>query len=162
MAQASVSAPQVQFAGKVETGGPFPNTIISRIGSEAIGFGIAACALAVDDLTHGGQSCELPNVTADVNAPLLLGIAIADTSKEEVAGVGTWSHEDSVSILKNGQIWVESAQAITSLAEPVCIENDSGAFDMAVAGNFIACTSMKWIAYELVGSTHYGLVQVDL
>jgi len=160
--QDSVVAPQVQFAGKVETGGQFPNTIISRIGSEAIGFGIAASILAVTDLTYGGQSCALPTLDADVNAPQLLGIAIADTSKEEVDGVGTWAHEDSVSILKNGQIWVEVAAAITSLALPVCIEHTDGTFDVAVAGDFLACTSMKWIAYEAVGGVHYGLVQVDL
>jgi hypothetical protein len=152
----------------VHTGGQFPNSIISRLASEDIGYGIAVGALATTDLTMGDQQCELPNVAADANAPLCLGIAIADTSREATAaGAATWVDGDSVSIMKTGQIWVEVETVVASLADSVCIgiataSGGEGSFDNTASATYIACTGMKWIAAETVGSTYWGLIQVDL
>jgi hypothetical protein len=142
----------------VHTGGQFPNSIISRIAEEDIGFGIAVSPGAAADLTAGEQSCELTAVT-DLEK---LGITIADTSKEAAAaGTAQWNHEESVSILKQGQIWVDCGAAITTLVTPVYVHNTTGAVT-PTATTATECTGMKWIAYETDGTTHFGLVQVDL
>lgn len=168
MAQISVSDfPDQAYAGKVHVSGQFPTSTITRLASEAIPFGRAVSALSTTDLTSGNQSCELPNVAADANTPLCLGVAIADVSMEDVSSVGTWSDEDAVAILKTGQIWVEVDTAVAALDEDVCIgiataSGGEGSFDNTASATYIANTSMKWVAYVLIGSTHLGLVQVDL
>ncbi len=175
------------YEGKVQSG---PNTtqIISRLASALIYFGKLVCPLGTNDLAVGGagegQSCKLPASAADaLLAAQGGGIAIADPSIERLresgggansAPYGAYPDEDSVSIMRKGQIWVVVETALLDLSLPVFVRvaTPGGTPPAASLGSFSpvdtgadfepAPDGLVWIGSGADAGIEYALLDVNL
>jgi expansin (peptidoglycan-binding protein) len=179
MAQTSVADEPVQtYEGKVENSVGLPTTIVSGIASELIYFGKFVVAADPTDVAYGGagqQEVALPGSAAEITGlTAIAGVAIADVSREAIAGAayGGYTHESSVGILRKGRIWVVVSTAITDLTDGVYVRwqvpgtppvDSLGSFDSAAGANVQEVTAgMSWAGAVTIGSTDYGLLDVNL
>jgi hypothetical protein len=173
MSQTSVADQPVRaYEGKVHVSGEYPTSYLSRLASGAVYFGKAVVPYDDAELALGEQRAKLPAAAADV--PRLLGVAIADVTKEPVASTyGGYADKDSVTIMRKGQIWVVSVDQVTDLDAGVYIRHANGAAPPAgTLGSFRATVDvdytlfagegLKWLAAETIGSVYFGLLEVNL
>ena len=175
MVQTAVNADFDQaYEGKVHVSGAYPTTYISRLAAATVYFGKAVVANSQTNLVLGEQEVKLPAAAGDV--PLLLGVSAADVTKSPSStGYAAYDADESVTVMRKGLIWVVSADAITNLGtNGVWVRHANGAaVQTASLGSFRATTNadytewsatqdVKWIAYKLIGSVHYGLLEINL
>lgn len=156
---------------------------VSRLASELLYFGKAMSLVGTGEVEVGGasggpQAVQLPAAAADITT-LLEGVAVADPSLERLslAGVpapyGAYPDENAVRVLRRGLIWVVIPAALTDITVGVYIRwqipggtapTDSlGSFEIATtANNQIVAAGMAWRGGALVGSTNFGLLEVNL
>lgn len=156
-----------------------PGGIVSALcRSEGILFGKAAGRrdgdVAPGDNATGGQQVE--GFAAANSADNLVGIALADVTKETdpAKAYGDYVDGDTVPILKRGRVWVVSEDAVDDLTKSVFVRNAAagtlpaaalGSFRATTAANFIdlgALYAVRWVAYRLQGSIHFGLLEINL
>ncbi len=186
MSQASVSDEPVQtYEGKVDVSGQYPTNYISRIASESIYFGKAVSPVGTDELEVGGASGGPQEVKMPSSAALIAlitqggGVAIADPSKERLKnnGVyvdyGVYLHEDSVTVMRKGRIWVVVEAELTDLSSGVYIRfQNAGATPPAASlGSFTptntadhseAPAGFAWLGAATIGSVNFGLLELNL
>lgn len=172
---AVVDFPVIAYEGKLQEGGQYPTTRISKFASEIIYFGKAVSPLAVSDIEIGNQSVE----QVDATGAIIDGVAVADTTLERLsdAGVaaayGAYSDESSVNILRKGRIWVVSTDAVDDLSKGVFVrfQNAGGTPPTEALGSFRATADadsyewtggVKWVAGATIGGVEFGLLEINL
>jgi len=187
MSQTSVENEPVQaYEGKVQHGGQFPTTTISRLATELTFFGKAVSPILADvDMGGAGdlaQQCQLPTSLAEINA--MLGVAIADPSVERLrdpaalgvpnsAPFGAYSDEAAVPIMRKGRIWVVVDTKLASLDDGVFIrfQNAGGTPPTESLGSFDTVNSadhepapagFSWVGASTQGATEFALLEINL
>ncbi len=187
MSQTAVDDEPVQaYEGKVQVSGSFPTTNISRIASVLIYFGKLVTPLSGTELAVGGagpQEVKLPTSAAEIlRAENGGGIAIADPSIERLrvsgggansAPYGAYPAEDSLAVMRKGQIWVVVETALASLDDAVLVRFQNpggsppaaqlGSFTTAAGADFAAAPAgLAWLGSALIGGVDFALLSVNL
>lgn len=189
MSQTAVTdEPGQAYAGKVESGGQLPTTIITRVASELTYFGKLAITadadVAVGGASGGPQTCAAPTSAAEVLlATFGGGVSIADPSVERMrdpatpniansADFGAYGDESAVGLMRKGLIWVQVEAAVTALSDGVFVRVSSvGTIPIAALGSFTPTNTanhepvpsgMVWAGAAAVGSLNFGLLSVNL
>lgn len=179
MSQTSVSDyPLAVYEGMLAEPAPMGGIVSAFAHTAGILFGKAAGRrdgdVAPGDNAAGGQ--EVEGYAAANSADNLIGIALADVSKETDASkaYGDYVGGDTVPVLKRGRVWVVSADAVDDLTKSVFVRNaNAGSLPAAGLGSFRATTAadhidlgaiaaVRWVAYRLQGSVHYGMLEINL
>lgn len=110
----------------------------------------------------------------DLSPTNFKGIAIADITKEATSNdYGEYVQYDQVPVMKRGRIWVVSADAVDDLSKSVYVrfQNGSSTPPADTLGSFRATanadyealtTGAKWVAGTQIGTTYYGLLELNL
>ena len=160
-----------QLAHQAPVGG-----IVSAIASGRVLFGKAA-GRAVTDVLLGDNATGAQEAQAlDATNSHFLGIALADVTKETVAGqaYASYEHEETIPILKRGRIWVVSNDAVDDLSKNVFVRNAAegalpaealGSFRATTVANYIdltAIAAVRWVAADTIGGIEFGLLEINL
>lgn len=180
MSQTAVTnEPAQAYEGKLHTG-ISESQIMSRLASEIIYFGKGVVPYDDDEIVVGDQRVILPAATGD--PAKFLGVAIADPSLERLrdptdpavaAPYGAYVQYQAVQVLRKGQIWVVSEDAVDDLTKGVWMrfQNESATPPTEQLGSFRATTEgdyeeiaagAKWLAGATIGSVEFGLLEVNL
>lgn len=175
MSQTSVTAaPNPCFEGMVNTPA-HENTVRSHPAASTVFPGTLAVSNAASEVVLGDISIKLVSAAGDVVAGRIMGVIIADVTKEATsAAYQEFVQYESVSVMRKGRVWVRSADAVDDLTKGVWVRHQNGAANPGaglVNGSFRATTNadytqltvgFAWTAAVTIGSTYYGLLEVNL
>jgi hypothetical protein len=174
MAQTSVdNAPDICFEGMVNTPS-HENVIRSFAAAAALYPGKMVVINAATDVTLGAQSVKLVSAAGDVVAGRMAGVVVGDVTKQSTSlAYQEFVQYDDVPVMRKGRIWVVSADAVDNVTKGVWTRHANGAANPGAgltAGTFRATTNadytqvtagMQWVAGTTIGSTEYGLLEVN-
>ncbi len=176
--------PDQTYEGKVQVGGQYPTTYVSRIADELIYFGKAVSLLSATELEVGGaaggpQAVKLPTSVTDVTE-LFQGVAPADPSvqRTRTAGVdddfGAYIAQSSVQVLRKGLVWVVVDTALASIADGVYVRYASpggtpptdslGSFDTVsiATENEELTNGVSWAGSASINGVNFALLELNL
>ena len=153
MSQTSVSQyGAAGFAGLLADNGTFNTMSYSAEG--AIGFGVPVV------LGTNKERQVVAIGTGVGQAALAVGIAVSGIVEQTSAGVAAYADKDTVGVIKEGRIWVNTDDAVTAGAV-ANLKLSNGKFtDEAVASGIEAFTQFS--ARFITGTTGAGLAIVEI
>jgi hypothetical protein len=151
------------------------NHIKSYAAASSIFPGKGVAINAVAEVELGAQSVKLAAAATDVNAGVFQGVAVADVTKESTDDAyQEYVQYDAVGVMTKGRVWVVSADAVDDLSKGVYVRFQNGAANPGAGltnGTFRATANAdyaqltagaRWVAGKTIGSTEYGLLEINL